>query len=29
LRALLDEFWGSRLASLGAELASSGEETRP
>ena len=27
LRALLDEFWGSRLASLGAELGSSGEET--
>src|SRR5215467_9747962 len=28
LRAMLDEFWGSRLASLRAELAPSGEETR-
>jgi DNA-binding transcriptional ArsR family regulator len=26
LRAMLDEFWGSRLASLRAELATSGEE---
>jgi len=29
LRALLDEFWGSRLAGLCAELAARGEETRP
>jgi DNA-binding transcriptional ArsR family regulator len=29
LRALLDEFWGSGLAGLRAELAARGEETRP
>jgi DNA-binding transcriptional ArsR family regulator len=29
LRAMLDEFWGSRLASLRAELAASPEEDRP
>ena len=28
LRALLDEFWGSRLASLRAELAACDEEAR-
>ena len=28
LRAMLDEFWGSRLASLHAELGTAGEETR-
>ena len=28
LRAMLDEFWGSRLASLHAELRSSGQEDR-
>jgi DNA-binding transcriptional ArsR family regulator len=27
LRAMLDEFWGSRLASLQARLAAPGEET--
>jgi len=29
LRAMLDEFWGSRLATLRAELAERDEETRP
>ena len=29
LRAMLDEFWGSRLATLRAELAERNEETRP
>ena len=29
LRAMLDEFWGSRLATLRAELADREEETRP
>jgi DNA-binding transcriptional ArsR family regulator len=29
LRAMLDEFWGSRLATLRAELADRDEETRP
>ena len=29
LQAMLDEFWGSRLASLRAELAPRGEGTRP
>ena len=29
LRAMLDEFWGSRLATLRAELAGRNEETRP
>jgi len=29
LRAMLDEFWGSRLATLRAELAEREEETRP
>ena len=29
LRAMLDEFWGSRLASLRAELAASQEKDRP
>ena len=29
LRSLLDEFWGSRLAGLRAELAAREEETRP
>jgi DNA-binding transcriptional ArsR family regulator len=29
LRAMLDDFWGSRLATLRAELAERDEETRP
>jgi DNA-binding transcriptional ArsR family regulator len=29
LRTMLDEFWGSRLATLRAELAERDEETRP
>jgi DNA-binding transcriptional ArsR family regulator len=29
LQAMLDEFWGSRLATLRAELAERDEETRP
>ena len=29
LRAMLDDFWGSRLASLRAELGDAGPETRP
>jgi DNA-binding transcriptional ArsR family regulator len=29
LRAMLDEFWGSRLATLCADLAERDEETRP
>jgi DNA-binding transcriptional ArsR family regulator len=29
LRAMLDEFWGRRLASLHAQLGTSGEKSRP